>query len=134
VEVLGEEAIALTGDRPARADDGAGSRVQQRQRPVAFQTRLERRTGAVAPDRSVVGDANAETFNRELKRIIPLYRIAPAVREIGTVEFDGRFENGRRTTTLRDVLRRGVLDLRGNHIWRATLQSVPLPEGQAPPK
>lgn len=74
------------------------------------------------------------TFTRELKRIIPLFRIAPAVREIGTVEFNGRFEAGRRKTTLRDVLRRGVLDLRGSHIWRATLQSVPLPEGQAPPK
>jgi len=87
---------------------------------------LERPKGKLVP-----GEA---TFNRELKRIIPLYRIAPAVREIGTVEFDGRYEKGRRTTTLRDVLRRGVLDLRGNHIWRATLQSVPLPEGQAPPK
>ena len=74
------------------------------------------------------------TFNRELKRIIPLYRIAPAIREIGTVEFNGRYEGGRRKATLRDVLRRGVLDLRGSHIWRATLQSVPLPEGQAPPK
>ncbi|MDA0206883.1 MAG: patatin-like phospholipase family protein [Acidobacteria bacterium] len=87
---------------------------------------LERSKGKLVP-----GEAS---FNRELKRIIPLYRIAPAVREIGTAEFDGRFEKGRRTTTLRDVLRRGVLDLRGNHIWRATLQSVPLPEGQAPPK
>ncbi len=87
---------------------------------------LDRPKGKLVP-----GEA---TFNRELKRIIPLYRIAPAVREIGTVEFDGRFERGRRTTTLRDILRRGVLDLRGNHIWRATLQSVPLPEGQAPPK
>jgi hypothetical protein len=87
---------------------------------------LERPKGKLVP-----GEA---TFTRELKRIIPLYRIAPAVRDIGTVEFDGRFEHGQRTTTLRDVLRRGVLDLRGNHIWRATLQSVPLPEGQAPPK
>ena len=87
---------------------------------------LERPMGKLVP-----GEA---TFNRELKRIIPLYRIAPAVREIGTVEFDGRYVKGQRTTTLRDVLRRGVLDLRGNHIWRATLQSVPLPEGQAPPK
>jgi predicted acylesterase/phospholipase RssA len=87
---------------------------------------LERAKGKLVP-----GEA---TFDRELKRIIPLYRIAPAVREIGTAEFDGRFEKGRRTTTLRDILRRGVLDLRGNHIWRATLQSVPLPEGQAPPK
>ena len=87
---------------------------------------LERPKGKLVP-----GEA---TFNRELKRIIPLYRIAPAVREIGTVEFDGRYDKGRLTTTLRDVLRRGVLDLRGNHIWRATLQSVPLPEGQAPPK
>lgn len=74
------------------------------------------------------------TFDRELKRIIPLYRIAPAIREIGTVEFNGRYESGQRKTALREVLKRGVLDLRGSHIWRATLQSVPLPEGQAPPK
>lgn len=74
---------------------------------------------------------------REEKRIIHLYRIAPAERELGTVEFDGRWEDGVRVATVRDVLRRGVVDLKGPHIWRATLQSTPLPEGgegKAPPK
>ena len=62
---------------------------------------------------------------REVKRVIPLYRIAPQEREIGTVEFDGRFDRGKSKTTVRDVLRRGMLDLRGKHIWRATLQPTP---------
>ena len=62
---------------------------------------------------------------REVKRVVPLYRIAPQEREIGTVEFDGRFDEGKSKTTIRDVLRRGMLDLRGKHIWRATLQPTP---------
>jgi predicted acylesterase/phospholipase RssA len=68
---------------------------------------------------------------REVKRVLPLYRIAPQEREIGTVEFDGRFERGQSQTTVRDVLRRGMLDLRGKHIWRATLQPTPFrgPDG-----
>ncbi len=81
--------------------------------------------------RLVEGEAS---FPREAKRVIPLYRIAPAKREIDTVEFDGRYENGRKVSTVRDVLRRGMLDLQGRHIWRATLQSIPHKEGQAPPK
>jgi predicted acylesterase/phospholipase RssA len=68
---------------------------------------------------------------REVKRVLPLYRIAPQEREIGTVEFDGRFEGGQSQTTVRDVLRRGMLDLRAKHIWRATLQPTPFrgPDG-----
>jgi hypothetical protein len=62
---------------------------------------------------------------KEVKRVLPLYRIAPHERLIGTVEFDGRFEHGKRTATVRDVLRRGVLDLRGKNIWRATMQPTP---------
>jgi len=62
---------------------------------------------------------------RTRKRILPLYRVAPLRREIGTVEFDGRYENGRLMASLRDVLRRGMLDLQGKRIWRATLQSIP---------
>ena len=61
------------------------------------------------------------------KRIIPLYRIAPAKREIGTVEFDGHYEDGRCVVTLRDWLRRGYVDMQGRHIWRATLENVPKP-------
>ena len=62
------------------------------------------------------------------KRIIPLYRIAPEQREIGTVEFDGHYEAGRCVVTLRDWLRRGYVDMQGQHIWRATLETVPKPE------
>ena len=69
---------------------------------------------------------------REVKRVLPLYRIAPEEREIGTVEFDGRFDRGKRKATVRDVIRRGMLDLRGKHIWRATLQPTPYrgPDGK----
>jgi len=63
---------------------------------------------------------------REKKRIIPLYRIAPAEREVGTAEFSGHWEGGRRSTTVRDLVRRGVVDLKGRHIWRATLQATPV--------
>ena len=59
------------------------------------------------------------------KRIVPLYRIAPEQREIGTVEFDGHFESGKQAVTLRDLLRRGYVDMQGKHIWRATLQPHP---------
>ena len=62
------------------------------------------------------------------KRIIPLYRIAPEQREIGTVEFDGHYEAGRCVVTLRDWLRRGYVDMQGQHIWRATLETVPKPK------
>ncbi len=65
------------------------------------------------------------------KRIIPLYRIAPERREIGTVEFDGHYEDGRCVVTLRDWLRRGYVDMQGRHIWRATLENVPKAEGAA---
>ena len=63
---------------------------------------------------------------RETKRIIPLYRIAPVEREVGTAEFAGHWRDGRRHTTVRDLVRRGVVDLKGNHIWRATLQATPI--------
>ena len=66
------------------------------------------------------------------KRIIPLYRVAPAAREIGTVEFDGHYEDGRCVVTLRDWLRRGYVDMQGRHIWRATLETEPKPEPPAP--
>jgi len=62
---------------------------------------------------------------RTSKRIIPLYRIAPEQREIGTVEFDGHYEKGKQAVTLRDWLRRGYVDMQGKHIWRATLQPDP---------
>ncbi len=59
------------------------------------------------------------------RRVVPIYRIAPRSRLLGTVEFDGRFEGGRRTVTLRDLLRRGVLDMRGRNIWAATVRHEP---------
>ncbi len=78
--------------------------------------------------------ARPDTANprpRTSKRIIPLYRIAPEKREIGTVEFDGHYEDGRCVVTLRDWLRRGYVDMQGKHIWRATLETVPKPEASA---
>ena len=59
------------------------------------------------------------------KRVVHLYRIAPAEREIGTVDFDGRYEEGEQVVALRDVLRRGAVDLQGKHIWRGTLKHSP---------
>jgi len=62
---------------------------------------------------------------REKKRIVPIYRIAPSKPTLGASEFDGRFEKGRLAFSIRDVLRQGVLDLKGRPIWRATLQPTP---------
>ena len=70
---------------------------------------------------------------RTSKRIIPLYRIAPEQREIGTVEFDGHYEKGEPAVTLRDWLRRGYVDMQGKHIWRATLQPYPGSSKEAEP-
>jgi len=67
---------------------------------------------------------------RERKRIIPLYRIAPVEREVGTAEFAGHWEEGKRRTTVRDLVRRGVVDLKGRHVWRATLQATPIVDEQ----
>ncbi len=62
---------------------------------------------------------------QERKRLIPLYRIAPGEMEVDTTEFNGHYRDGRRVATVRDLVRRGVVDLKGKHIWRATLQSTP---------
>ena len=80
----------------------------------------------------VAEPADAPSARRKTtKRIIPLYRVAPAKREIGTVEFDGHYEDGRCVVTLRDWLRRGYVDMQGRHIWRATLETEPKPETPA---
>ena len=65
------------------------------------------------------------TENQRSRRIVPLYRIAPTEPLVGTVEFDGRFEAGQRTVTLRDLLHRGVLDMQGRNVWTATLRHEP---------
>jgi len=70
-------------------------------------------------------EQETNTRPRTNKRIIPLYRIAPEQREIGTVEFNGHYEKGKQAVTLRDWLRRGYVDMQGKHIWRATLQPDP---------
>ena len=59
------------------------------------------------------------------RRIVMLYRVAPRERMIGTVEFDGRIERGRRTLTLRDLLRQGIHDMKGRNIWAATIRHEP---------
>lgn len=71
------------------------------------------------------GSPELASAPRKGKRIVPLYRIAPEKREIGTLEFNGHYEGGQCTVTLRDWLRRGSLDMQGKHIWRATLQPYP---------
>ena len=59
------------------------------------------------------------------RRIVPLYRVAPIERPLGTVEFDGRFERGKTTLTLRDALRRGMQDMQGRNVWPATVRHEP---------
>ena len=61
----------------------------------------------------------------ERKRIVNIHRIAPGEMEVDTVEFDGHYNRGKRVATIRDLVRRGVVDLKGKHIWRATLQTTP---------
>ena len=71
------------------------------------------------------GEQESDARPKTSKRIVALYRIAPEQREIGTVEFDGHYETGKKAVTLRDLLRRGYVDMQGKHIWRATLQPHP---------
>ena len=99
-------------------------------RTVTWNRFLTQHPQALASQRSWARKTGEDA--REVKRVLPLYRIAPDEREIGTVEFDGRFDQGERKATVRDILRRGVLDLRGKHIWRATLQPTPFrgPDGK----
>ena len=78
-----------------------------------------------APDKEDQAQQEPGSRPATKKRIVPLYRIAPEQREIGTVEFDGHFESGKQAVTLRDLLRRGYVDMQGKHIWRATLQPHP---------
>jgi hypothetical protein len=68
------------------------------------------------------------TAPQEQKEIVHLYRIAPETREIGTAEFAGHYQDGRCVMTVRDLLQRGVVDMKGRHIWRATLQTSPHPD------
>jgi predicted acylesterase/phospholipase RssA len=98
-------------------------------RTVTWNRFLSQRPEAMLEQR---GWGRTPEAGRETKRIMPLYRIAPDEREIGTVEFDGRFDRGQVVATVRDVLRRGMLDLRGRHVWRATLAPTPhqTPDGR----
>lgn len=74
---------------------------------------------ALGPGRGSAGRAEPQ------RRVVPVYRIAPRDPLVGTVEFDGRFEEGRRTVTLRDLLRQGILDMRGRNAWTATVRPQP---------
>lgn len=94
-----------------------------------FLTRHPESLRAARPSRGETEDTKAEGAAVVLgRRIVPLYRIAPRDRKIGTVEFDGHFVNGKRTVALRDLIRRGVVDMQGENIWRATTQHEPKPE------
>ena len=145
--ILSLELDPLSTENPLRADDRGRAynileagvttfttlldRAIERdmRRTVTWNRFLTQHPQALAEQRTWVRRGAEAT--REVKRVLPLYRIAPQEREIGTVEFDGRFEQGLSKATVRDVLRRGVLDLRGKHIWRATLQPTPFkgPDG-----
>ena len=59
------------------------------------------------------------------RRVVPIYRVAPRDHLVGTIEFDGRFDNGEVPTTLRDLVRRGILDMQGRNIWAATTHYEP---------
>lgn len=103
-------------------------------RTVAWNRFLARRPeslGQGKPPQTESGQTPSEQASAAMgRRIVPLYRIAPRSTQIGTVEFDGRYSGGKRAVTLRDLLRRGVVDMQGETIWRATTRHVP---GDAPP-
>ncbi|MBI1353672.1 MAG: hypothetical protein GC160_04945 [Acidobacteria bacterium] len=92
-------------------------------RTVTWNRFLAQRPDAALEPRSMFRRPSPD--EREKKRIIPIYRIAPKEPTLGTSEFDGRFNKGRLELSLRDVLKQGALDLKGKPIWRATLQSCP---------
>ncbi len=75
--------------------------------------------------RSLDGAGKHKAQDQTGRRIVPLYRIAPREPLVGTVEFDGRFEKGKRSVTLRDLLKRGVLDMRGRNVWAASIRHEP---------
>ena len=88
-------------------------------RTASWNRFLISRPRTLGPGRERAGKAGPE------RRIVPLYRVAPRERLVGTVEFDGRFERGKRTVTLRDLLRQGILDMNGRNIWAATVRHEP---------
>ncbi len=88
-------------------------------RTASWNRFLIARPSGLGPGRSKEARADRE------RRVVPIYRVAPRAPLVGTVEFDGRFESGERRVTLRDLLRRGVLDMRGRNIWPATVRHEP---------
>ena len=62
---------------------------------------------------------------RGQRRVVPIYRVAPREALVGTVEFDGRSAGTKREVTLRDLVRRGILDMQGRNIWTATTAHDP---------
>ena len=88
-------------------------------RTASWNRFLISRPGGLGP-----GRGNAQRAEPQ-RRVVPIYRIAPKAPLVGTVEFDGRFERGRRTVALRDLLRRGILDMRGRNVWPATVRHEP---------
>lgn len=92
-------------------------------RTITWNRFLAQRPDAALEPRNALRRKTAA--EREKKRIVPIYRIAPSKATLGASEFDGRFEGGRLIHSIRDVLRQGNLDLKGKPIWRATLQPNP---------
>ena len=88
-------------------------------RTASWNRFLMSRPAGLGPGRGSAGRAAPQ------RRVVPIYRVAPRAPLVGTVEFDGRFEEGKRTVTLRDLLHRGVLDMRGRNVWPATVRHRP---------
>ncbi len=83
---------------------------------------LVRRPESLRKKEGAPQDDSSLKLNR---RIIPIYRIAPRDELLGTVEFDGHYEKSKRVLSLRDLLRRGVIDMQGKNIWAATMRHQP---------
>ncbi len=91
-----------------------------------FLTQHPQSLGQAKPPRDETGKTQSEqAAAAAARRIVPLYRIAPRESKIGAVEFDGYYVDGKRSVSLSDLLRRGVVDMQGKNIWRATTRHAP---------
>ncbi len=92
-------------------------------RTITWNRFLAQRPDAALEPRNILHRKTAA--EREKKRIVPIYRIAPSESTLGASELDGNYESGRLAHSIRDIVRQGAIDLKGKMIWRATLQAAP---------
>lgn len=140
--VISLEILPFDNARPLEVDEaekGAGSLLQSA--VAAFTTVLERATDVdirrtASWNRFLIqrpqslrkgkGAGRGKQADSVRQRgIVQIYRVAPRAPLVGTVEFDGRFAGGKQTTTLREILRRGIVDMQGRNIWGATTRHKP---------